>query len=139
MRAAQQATREAERQFPVRVRIAVLRARPQAARPARTATRGSGGKRGRGRSRRGTGRWHDGKRVPPQKAGAGALSGASAARACGGPSTEGLPLLRRQARQARLDALYARIERRKLTNDFPRPIAATVGDENDFAKRRMRY
>ena len=137
MRAAQQATREAERQFPVRS-------------GSQSSERGrklldqlelqlESGRRGRGRSRRGTGRWHDGKRVPPQKAGAGALSGASAARACGGPSTEGLPLLRRQARQARLDALYARIERRKLTNDFPRPIAATVGDENDFAKRRMRY
>ena len=39
----------------------------------------------------------------PQKAGAGALFGASAARARGSPSTEGLPLLRRQARQARRD------------------------------------
>jgi Transposase C of IS166 homeodomain len=43
------------------------------------------------------------RRKPVQKAGAGALSGASAARAGGGPGTDRVPLLRRQARQARRD------------------------------------
>ena len=43
---------------------------------------------------------HGGAPVHPQKAGAGALSGASAARAYRDPRPDGLPVLRRQARQA---------------------------------------
>src|SRR5271154_2367420 len=69
-----------DRQAAARPVRAILRAQSQTARPAGIAARGSRGQRRRGRDRGRAGRQHDGAPVHPQEAGAGAVSGASAAR-----------------------------------------------------------
>jgi hypothetical protein len=67
------------------------------------AARGSRRQRRGGRDRRGPDGSHGSTRVHPLEAGAGAVPGASAARAGGGPRSDHVPLLRWQARQTRRD------------------------------------